>query len=115
MLPQAKALRFNNNVPVYVSMWEVNIVKVFCAMQVSFPQNAPPFSTSFGVRMFSALPSSQLRFLLVEELFLVGMSSMMEYSPLAQCMLFCDLQSLVSAWAAPPQFFSFLLILHTSQ
>lgn len=26
---QAKALRFNNNVPVFVSMWQVNIVKVY--------------------------------------------------------------------------------------
>lgn len=26
---QVKALRFNNNVPVFVSMWQVNIVKVY--------------------------------------------------------------------------------------
>lgn len=33
---QAKALRFNNNVPVFVSMWQVNIVKVYPRVMSTF-------------------------------------------------------------------------------
>ncbi|KAH9373303.1 hypothetical protein HPB48_005048 [Haemaphysalis longicornis] len=44
---QAKALRFNNNVPVFVSMWQVNIVKLLDTPTPLYAQRASGYCSSY--------------------------------------------------------------------